>query len=145
MKLTRRIATVHTNQHDHIPLAYRQFTKLPSYVTSCMMLHRIQVYYGCSCNRPSLISIEWGNSFHQLSRTPGPEHSEIEHWRGTLHVCLSPQGSPPPRWGVTTQLPHHCQLFYCRACAHGLTAVPALVVFSRSPPLLSFPTFSTRS
>ena len=45
MKLTRRIATVHTNQHDHIPLAYRQFTKLPSYVTSCMMLHRIQVYY----------------------------------------------------------------------------------------------------
>ena len=45
MNLTHRIAAVHTNQRDHIPLAYRQFTKLPSYVTSCMMLHRIQVYY----------------------------------------------------------------------------------------------------
>ena len=44
MKLTHRIATVHTNQHDHIPLAYRQFTKLPSYVISCMMLHD-DVYY----------------------------------------------------------------------------------------------------
>ena len=41
MNLTHRIAAVHTNQRDHIPLAYRQFTKLPSYVTSCMMLHRI--------------------------------------------------------------------------------------------------------
>ena len=43
---TRRIATVHTNQRDHIPLAYRQFTKLPSYVTSCMLLHDDDdVYY----------------------------------------------------------------------------------------------------